>query len=82
MTRFKAIRSFLRRPGEVVMAGDLLELDDDEAMLLVSLACVLPVERRDQKRVIPGAPRITWEKAAEAEPLAQWRPPAGFARQQ
>ena len=36
MTRFKAIRNFLRRPGETVMAGDVLTLDDAEAIALVT----------------------------------------------
>lgn len=80
-TKFRATRNFLRRPGETVMAGDVLDLDDAEAMLLVALGCVLPTEKRDQKRVIQHE-RVEWQPAAECAPLAQWRPPGGFARRQ
>lgn len=81
MTRFKAIRNFLRRPGETVMAGDLLTLDDAEATLLVSLGAVLPTEKRDMRRVIQND-RVTWQPLAEAAPLQQWKPTMGFARRQ
>lgn len=68
MTRFRATRSFLRSPGVDVTVGTLLELDDREAALLVSLQCVEPADARDRKRVVRHE-RVTWEPAREFEPL-------------
>jgi hypothetical protein len=67
MTRFRALRNFLLRPGVDVVAGDMLELDDAEAMLFVSMpGTVEPVDKRDRHRVV-SAPRIMWESPADHE---------------
>lgn len=82
MTRFKAIRNFLRRPGETVMAGDVLTLDDTEASLLVNLRCVEPIDARDRKRVVSGNDAVQWQLVAQAEPIARVQPVGAFARKQ
>jgi hypothetical protein len=65
MTKFRALRNFLRGPGVDVVAGAVLELDDAEAALLVSMpGTVEPIDKRDQARVT-AVDRITWETEAE-----------------
>ena len=73
MTQFRALRNFLRRPGEDVAAGDVLELDDAEAALLVAMpGTVEPVHARDRDRVI-SQPKIEW-----AAPDPEQRESAGI----
>ena len=57
-TRFRALRNFLRPPGVDVVVGDVLELDDEEAALFVSMAGTIePVDARDRQRVVCAEPR-------------------------
>lgn len=74
MTQFRALRDFLRRPGEDVRAGEVLELDDAEAALLVALGdTVEPTNPADRAR-INSTPRIEWELPAptRSPPLPAW----------
>lgn len=80
-TKFRAVRNFLRRPGEDVTTGTMLELDDREAAELVALRAVEPLEARDRKRVIQHD-GVTWAKVAEAPPLETPRAVGAFARRQ
>jgi len=65
--RFVALRNFLRRPGEHVLSGDVLELDDAEAALFVSMpGTVEPVDKRDRSRIV-STERVTWDAPADHE---------------
>ena len=65
-TKFRALRNFLLRPGVDVVAGEVLELTDEEASLLVSLGgTVEPVNEADRCRVVVQAPGVTWELPAD-----------------
>jgi len=65
MTKFRALRNFLRRPGVDVTAGDVLELDDAEAALFVSMpGSVEPVDTRDRSRIVQ-VERVTWDGKPE-----------------
>lgn len=71
--QFRAIRSFIRGPGVDIEKGTLLELDDTEATLLVSLECVEPATAEGMLRLVRGPGPVTWEEDRDAVRAAHAR---------
>lgn len=62
MTKFISLRNFWCASHGDVRLGDVLDLTDAEARVLVALGdTVEPVAAEDRKRIVTGSPRIQWE---------------------